>query len=71
MIKSRQEADFLAEIEISSQTSYILRQQFVECPVDFFDVACWCSSAVEQRFRKPQVVGSNPTASSKDRNEKL
>jgi hypothetical protein len=27
-----------------------------------FTIACQRSSGVEQRFRKPSVVGSNPTA---------
>ena len=30
-----------------------------------FNITCQRSSGVEQRFRKPQVVGPNPTAGSR------
>jgi hypothetical protein len=30
-----------------------------------WNAGCQCSSVVEQRFRKPSVVGSNPTIGSK------
>ena len=36
----------------------------VEALTSYNQGVCQCSSGVEQRFRKPPVVGSNPTAGS-------
>jgi transcriptional regulator with XRE-family HTH domain len=36
----------------------------VEALTSYNQAKCQCSSGVEQRFRKPPVVGSNPTAGS-------